>query len=308
MGRLPKPKVPKKAELLAQLRLLQAASGQLDSMEITAQHVVPQSSAPLVELANAPVCYSNTMVKALLELRFVYFKAQFERHNSSQQLSVLWEKLLLRFNIVTSSSLNNSVTLKNKIGTLRTQYVAIRKEEQQRTGNPTDDPIQYPEYWDEMVTAFGDMNGLGDVEFGAENPNESHSPSDSYSTTSSQAQSSDENTESLKRKLEIQSEIDRQRKLRQQGKGKPNLNAGLEALGTTLAKGLVDAAALSYGNSNMGNLGDVVELLTKTKDSLERNNQIQEKIQVNLENANVIQEKSALVQEKLLSFLESKMN
>ena len=153
----------------------------------------------------------------------------------------------------------NATSLNNKVNSLKAQYILIRRDEQTRTGNPTEDPLQYPVYWDAMVTAFGDAKGLGEIEFGSEDPSDTlvESSLDDCETFAAN---------DTKRMLVVQAEVDRQRKKRLTSNGKNNsINVGLEALGTTLAKGLVDAAA------------------------------------------NEIQEKSALVQDKLMEFLQARL-
>ena len=75
-------------------------------------------------------------------------------------------------------------------------------------------------------------------------------------------------------------------------------------MGTTLAKGLVDAATM--GNSTNGPSIEILQLLEQTKASLEKSHEIQSRIELNLQQANVIQEKSNQAQDKLLQFLQSK--
>lgn len=45
--------------------------------------------------------YTHEMVVALLELRFTTFRSAFNNNLSNKQTGALWEKLALRFNIVT---------------------------------------------------------------------------------------------------------------------------------------------------------------------------------------------------------------
>ena len=68
----------------------------------------------------------------------------------------------------------------------------------------------------------------------------------------------------------------------------------------TILKGLVEAAKLSTGNSNNIISSEVLQMLSQTKESIDKSNAIQERIETNLETASA-------VQNKLLAFLESKM-
>ncbi|RQM11675.1 hypothetical protein B5M09_013189 [Aphanomyces astaci] len=99
------------------------------------------------------------MVTTLLHLRFTVYRAPFNRHNSTKQLGVLWSKLALQFNIVFDSN------PKNKIRALRSDYVKIKNAET-ATGNEVQP--KKPDYFDEMLFAFSDMNGPGEIEFGRE--------------------------------------------------------------------------------------------------------------------------------------------
>ncbi|RHZ10116.1 hypothetical protein DYB37_014098 [Aphanomyces astaci] len=56
-------------------------------------------------------------------------------------------------------------SLKNKIRALRSDYVKIKNAET-ATGNEVQP--KKPDYFDEMLFAFSDMNGLGEIEFGRE--------------------------------------------------------------------------------------------------------------------------------------------
>ena len=289
-------KKPSKAELEQQVRMLQQV------IQTTgADSVKPILEVkPLGESATS-ISYTNNMVLVLMELRFTHFKEAFQRNNSVQQLSVLWEKLLVKFNIVNDTCVPNVTSLKNKLNSLRTQYTTIRKEEQERTGNSTEDPISYPEYWAEMVTFFGDKKGLGDIEFGSEEP----CLGSSANNTEEIIDAEEDEVVTKKRKLEIQSEIERQRNSRNTTPKKNNLNDGLAALGSTLAKGLVDAAAMSNGNNQSS--VEIFNILAQTKDSMDKSNLIQKRIEENLDKANSIQERATEVQSQMLQFLQSKL-
>ncbi|CAK4082136.1 unnamed protein product [Aphanomyces euteiches] len=57
-----------------------------------------------------PVAYTQDMVSTLLELRYTSFKAAFNGNLSSKQLSILWAKLALRFNIMTDQPLKVNIS------------------------------------------------------------------------------------------------------------------------------------------------------------------------------------------------------
>ncbi|ETV79731.1 hypothetical protein H257_06968 [Aphanomyces astaci] len=140
-----KAKTPTKKDLQEQVRLLQEAMHGTVGVEAAA------CADQVVQVTLPPTFYSDDMVVTLLELR-------------------LWERLRLQFNIIVGG--DNAVTttsLKNKEYDIRAKYKAIHIKEA-ATGNDSDIPIDYPVYWDDMVAAFGDMRGLGDVEFGDDVP------------------------------------------------------------------------------------------------------------------------------------------
>ena len=76
-----------------------------------------------------------------------------------------------------------------------------------------------------------------------------------------------------------------------------------KALGSTLAKGLVDAAAMSNGNNQSS--VEIFNILAQTKDSMDKSNLIQKRIEENLDKANSIQERATEVQSQMLQFLQS---
>ncbi|RHY05150.1 hypothetical protein DYB25_010317 [Aphanomyces astaci] len=196
------------------------------------------------------------MVTTLLHLRFTVYRAPFNRHNSTKQLGILWSKLALQFNIVFDSNPKVSVdSLKNKIRALRSDYVKIKNAET-ATGNEVQP--KKPDYFDEMLFAFSDMNGLGEIEFGRE--------------THANESVSDEGT------ADIQQEIERQRGERK--KQKVDIGAGLETLGKSLADGLVQAAKLTsyrdrHDDESDKGINMLVEVVQETKRSIEEANKVQ---------------------------------
>lgn len=110
--------------------------------------------------------WTDDMVYALLSLRLKQFNLVFDGSRSNQQLSVVWEKMTLRFNLTCNVSAESS-SLKNKYQSLKSEYSRIRFASDNETGNLTDDPIRYPTYWESLVEFFGDKRGLGHVEFGS---------------------------------------------------------------------------------------------------------------------------------------------
>ncbi|KAG9406290.1 hypothetical protein AC1031_002615 [Aphanomyces cochlioides] len=137
-----------------------------------------------------------------------------------------------------------------------------------KTGNDTASPLQLPTYWDELVAVFGDKRGLGDVDFGSENPNELD---DGYEVDDS----SDDIDKTLKRKLDQQVEADKQHNQRKRSKAeKTSVAEGLATLGSTLAKGLVEAASIQR------NTGDaqILDFMRDVKASLDQNRIVQEQL------------------------------
>ncbi|KAG9403667.1 hypothetical protein AC1031_005158 [Aphanomyces cochlioides] len=253
-------KTPTKKELLAKLK-------QYESLLPT----LPNQTSPISDVAPTNVVYTHMMVVALLELRHNTYRTAFQKHRSSQQLSVLWEKLGIKFNIACALSYNVSVlSLKNKLQSLKKEYISLVSESQ-RTGNDTSTPVHLPTYWDELVTPFGDKGGLGDIEFGSEDTNEADT------NVADEASESDEFSDdnSLKRKLDEQFEVDNQRKQRKRNKmKKTSVAEGLASLGSTLAKGLVEAASIQRSPGD----AQLLEFMRDAKASMDQNRVVQEKL------------------------------
>ncbi|KAG9408833.1 hypothetical protein AC1031_020676 [Aphanomyces cochlioides] len=98
-------KTPTKKELLAKLK-----------QYVSLLPALPSQTSPISDVAPTNVVYTHMMVVALLELRHNTYRTAFQKHRSTQQLSVLWEKLGIKFNIAcalpykvnnNTSSLNN---------------------------------------------------------------------------------------------------------------------------------------------------------------------------------------------------------
>ncbi|RHY62096.1 hypothetical protein DYB38_006783 [Aphanomyces astaci] len=234
-----KAKTPTKKDLQEQVRLLQEAMHGTVGVEAAA------CADQVVQVTLPPTFYSDDMVVTLLELRYGRFKETFSKCNSNQKKCSLWERLRLQFNIIVGG--DNAVTttsLKNKEYDIRAKYKAIRIKEA-ATGNDSDIPIDYPVYWDDMVAAFGDMRGLGDVEFGDDVP---------FPTENS--------GQADKRKAVDDLESQRQKR----SKSKVDIGAGLVSLGDALAKGLVDAAA--FRSVPDSSIATVATLLAETKEIL----------------------------------------
>ncbi|RHY43682.1 hypothetical protein DYB34_009155 [Aphanomyces astaci] len=148
--------------------------------------------------------------------------------------------------------------LKNMFQAVKSEFSTLRWSMDKETGNATEQPFDLPTYWDFLVEHFGDKTGLGHYEFGTSDP---PSPAKSVDDTSTADGLKDDVTnvddachESNgpgKRKLELQQEMQRQRERRK--KGKIDVASGLVSMGEIMAKGLVDAAALSHnGGVNDG--------------------------------------------------------
>ncbi|KAG9405090.1 hypothetical protein AC1031_004196 [Aphanomyces cochlioides] len=130
--------------------------------------VMAKSTDAVGTVVELPVVYTQDMVSTLLELRYTSFKAAFNGNLSSKQLSVLWAKLALRFNIMTDQPRKLSVdSLKNKLRKLRAEFITIQHG-LKATGNDEIASPKLPEYYSDMLVAYSDLHGIGDFEFGME--------------------------------------------------------------------------------------------------------------------------------------------
>ena len=139
-------------------------------------------------------------------------------------------------------------SLKNKIRSMRSEYVNIKTAED-TTGNEIQP--KKPECYKDMLLAFADMKGFGDIEFGRERTSVDEttacddgtvkvhelrnchvSVDDGY--TVDEVDEEDGTGKQHKRELEIQQEIDRQRAV--QKKPKVDIGASWKASGRRLQK------------------------------------------------------------------------
>ncbi|RHZ03012.1 hypothetical protein DYB31_007916 [Aphanomyces astaci] len=140
-------------------------------------------------------------------------------------------------------------SLKNKLRKLRTEFVAIQRS-LTATGNDEQTTPAKPGYYADMLVAFADLHGLGDIEFGMERA-ASASLSDDNQGLDTRAIGESVSTSSVcdaKRKAEIDMEIQRQGQVRGK-KQQPDLAVGLSNLGEALAIGLIEAAKLNRNQS-----------------------------------------------------------
>jgi hypothetical protein len=159
--------------------------------------------------------------------------------------------------------------LKNKLRKLRAEFVAIQRS-LTATGNDTAATPDRPPYFADMLVAFGDLHGLGDVEFGLERPSDGADTENQDSDAAEEAAATAvASARERKRKVEVEMEVQRQRQGRK--KHQPDLAAGLDTLGKDLARGMVEAAKLknapSVGDDQMAKL---LVLMDQTKSSLDK--------------------------------------
>ncbi|CAK4735346.1 unnamed protein product, partial [Aphanomyces euteiches] len=128
-----------------------------------AQSVVAANSKPNEASADKKVCWTEEMIRALLELRLQRYAAGFQASRSNQQLSIMWEKIAMSLNLACSTTVP-PLSVKTKYHSLKTEYLKLRFQEKS-TGNNVEEAIIYPLYWDNLVEFFGDKNGLGHNEF-----------------------------------------------------------------------------------------------------------------------------------------------
>ncbi|ETV77612.1 hypothetical protein H257_08523 [Aphanomyces astaci] len=192
---------PSKKELIEENRVLRAEMQAATFMiPLVGQPETPSEPRAAVE-PKFSANYTDQMIVALLEL------------------ACLWEKVALQFNILTSASYNNI------------------KKCVEATENDTENPIEYPSYWEHLVTAFGDMKGIGHLEFGTDNPSSLWDVNNSSGVEDGDGDLHVDDAE-RKRKRIIPGEVDRQRQLRKHGE--TDVGAGLVSLGAALAQGMRD--------------------------------------------------------------------
>ncbi|ETV85587.1 hypothetical protein H257_03295 [Aphanomyces astaci] len=120
-----------KAELLAHIQALEhRVAGSSSGMGNAVDN--------LAHRKRTPVEYTDSMVIALLELRFNAYSNAFNGSRSAKQLNLLWEKLTVQFNIATNQIINN------KLRKLRAEFMVVQCALVQ-TGNSNNDEYTVPE-------------------------------------------------------------------------------------------------------------------------------------------------------------------
>ncbi|CAK4106033.1 unnamed protein product [Aphanomyces euteiches] len=71
--------------------------------------------------------YTDLMVSTLLDLRFKVYRTAFRGNKSPKQLSLLWERLTVQFNVATNQNVD-AESLKNKLRKLRAEFVGIQPD------------------------------------------------------------------------------------------------------------------------------------------------------------------------------------
>ncbi|CAK4707639.1 unnamed protein product [Aphanomyces euteiches] len=110
-----KTRAPTKKELLERLIALESGS------------TSPTSSV------KKKAAWTDSMVQTLLDLRLRMFAGVFDGSKSNILLSIAWEKMTLRFNLLCESSLE-STSLKNKYHSLKAEYSKVRWSQENETG------------------------------------------------------------------------------------------------------------------------------------------------------------------------------
>lgn len=136
------------------------------------------------------------------------------------------------------------------------------------TGNDTSATPAKPSYYEEMLVAFGDLHGLGDIEFGLERHPNADAVDDLDADDNATA-AVDPTVRERKRKVEVEMEVQRQRHNRK--KTYPDLAMGLDTLGKDLARGMVEAAKLrSTPAAADDQMARLLVLIDETKSSLDK--------------------------------------
>ncbi|RHY68651.1 hypothetical protein DYB30_009569 [Aphanomyces astaci] len=169
-------------------------------------------------------------------------------------------------------------SLKNKLRNLRTEFVAIQRS-LTATGNDEQTTPAKPGYYADMLVAFADLHGLGDIEFGMDRAasaslSEDNQGLDTRAIGESVSMSS---MRDAKRKDEIDMEIQRQRQVRGK-KQQPDLAVGLSNLGEALASGLIEAAKLKCSHNSgvdiANQMAKMFDLMQETKASIDKTNEV----------------------------------
>ncbi|KAG9412079.1 hypothetical protein AC1031_017709 [Aphanomyces cochlioides] len=215
-----KAKALTKKELAERLARLEAAS--VASVQAKNETSLPSTS-------EKKTVWTSDMVQELIELRLRTFDQSFRGSKSNQQLSILWEKIAMRLSVSAGVTVTHAAA-KAKYHNLKQEYSRIRVSEQTTGNNVEISPI-YPAYWDHVVEYLGDKRGLGHNEFG------------SSATVVDEEQPQDVENEIAG----SESSASSKRHEKRRKTGSSSVANGLVQLGETLAKGLVDAAALGNG-------------------------------------------------------------
>ncbi|CAK4389090.1 unnamed protein product [Aphanomyces euteiches] len=96
--------------------------------------------------------WTDEMIQILLDLRLRQFAHVFDGSKSKMQLSIAWEKMTLRFNLLCETSLE-PLSLKNKYHSVKAEYSKIRFAQENETGNLTENPIECPTDWSHVESS-----------------------------------------------------------------------------------------------------------------------------------------------------------
>jgi hypothetical protein len=143
-----------------------------------------------------------------------------------------------------------------------------------------------------MLTAYADLHGLGDIEFGLERvPADNIGDETLRDVDAGDASDTQENvmveiTRSEKRKAEVDMEVKRQRNGRKSAHA--DIASGLEKFGSTLGAAIIHAANVKNTPLNgapdmTAQMAKLLEVAESTKASIESSNQVQTKLLAFLE-------------------------
>ncbi|KAF4128657.1 hypothetical protein GN958_ATG22079 [Phytophthora infestans] len=101
--------------------------------------------------------WTDSRLRTQLHLRLIAYGDQFNKHKSRAQLTVLWSRLVRRFN---KQHETKAVVdqLRNKFNAMKALFGQIRADEA-TTGN-LEKAVKYPSYWSVLVEFFADKKGL----------------------------------------------------------------------------------------------------------------------------------------------------
>ncbi|KAF4138791.1 hypothetical protein GN958_ATG12000, partial [Phytophthora infestans] len=107
--------------------------------------------------------WTDSRLRTLLHLRLIAYGDQFNKHKSRAQLTVLWSRVVRRFN---KQHETKAVVdqLRNKFNAMKALFGQIRADEA-TTGN-LEKAVKYPSYWSVLVEFFADKKGLRNQDFG----------------------------------------------------------------------------------------------------------------------------------------------